>query len=136
MVKSEKNSVEKKIGAAYNRDFAPAVVGYVVVIFAVTMLVDFDDAAWWKYIVALTPVIPALWGVRAVSRHLARIDEMQQQAQLHSMAAGFGVSMVVALTVGFLAMAGLDTNRWGPWVIYASGMAAWVVVGVRRNAPL
>lgn len=133
---SSKSEVDRRVGAAYARDFGPAVIGYVVVIFAVTLLVDFDPAAWWEIALALTPVIPALWGVRAVVRHLGRIDEMQRDIHLSAMAFGFGVSMVVSLTVGFLAMAGLDTNRWGPWVIYAAGMAAWSIAAARRGAPV
>ena len=132
-----KNNVERRVGAAYARDFAPAVAGYIVATLAVTILIDFEGATpWWKYVLALLPVLPALWGVRAVRRHVSRIDEMQQRVLLSAMATGFGVAMVVAITVGFLAMAGLDTNKWGPWLIYASGMAAWSIEGMRRGAPL
>jgi hypothetical protein len=52
------------------------------------------------------------------------------------MATGFAVAMVAALTVGFLAVAGLDTNNWGPWLIYAIGMAGWAITGARRGAAL
>lgn len=101
-----------------------------------TLLVDFETAGPWKYAVALIPILPALWGVRAVGRHLERIDEMQRGAQLVAMSVGFGVAMVVALTIGFLSTAGLDTDRWGSWLIYAAGMAGWAVVAVRRGAPV
>lgn len=132
---SPKNQIERQTGAAYNRDFAPAFVAYVAIVLSIMFFVDFEDAAWWKYLLALTPVIPALWGVRAVKRHLGRIDEMWRQTHLESMATGFGVAMVVAMTVGFAANAGLDTNRWGSWVIYACGMLAWAASAARRGAP-
>lgn len=133
--KPSRNQVERQTSAAYNRDFAPAMVGYVAIVLGVMFLVDFDDPAWWKYVLAMAPVLPALWGVRAVKRHLGRLDEMWRQAHLEGMAIGFGVAMVVALTVGFAATAGLDTNRWGPWVIYACGMLGYAVTTARRGAP-
>ena len=46
------------------------------------------------------------------------------------------MAMVLALTIGFLAVAGLDTNRWGPWIIYAGGMSGWAIVAARRGAPV
>ena len=50
------------------------------------------------------------------------------------MAAGFGVAMITSITIGFLALAGLNTNRWGTWVIYSAGMLTWGVASVRRAA--
>lgn len=136
MESAPKTEFEREVGKAYGRDFTPAVVGYVIATLAVTVLVDFETAGPWKYAAALLPVVPALWGVRAVGRHLNRIDEMQRDSHLVAMAVGFGVAMVTALTIGFLSIAGLDTERWGSWLIYAAGMAGWAVVAVRRGAPV
>jgi hypothetical protein len=135
MVNDLKTEFEREVGKAYGRDFTPAMVGYVVTTLAVSFLIDFETAGSWKYLVVLVPVLPALWGVRAVGRHLGRIDEMQRGAHLVAMSVGFGVAMVVALTIGFLSIAGLDSDRWGSWVIYASGMAGWALVALRRGAP-
>lgn len=129
-----KTEFEQQVGSAYTRDFLPAVIGYVVVTLLVSFFVDFDDPAWWKYALAVTPLVPALWGVRAIRRHLGRIDEMQQNIQLKALATGFAVSMVVSLTVGFLALADLDINSWGPWIIYSAGMAGWAVTAARGGA--
>ncbi len=134
MVDDTKTEFERDVGKAYGREFTPAMIGYVVATLAVSFLIDFETAGWWKYGVALLPILPALWGVRAVARHLGRIDEMHRAAHLVAMSFGFGVAMVVALTIGFLSVAGLETERWGSWLIYASGMASWAVVAVRRSA--
>jgi hypothetical protein len=136
MASEAKTEFELGVGKAYGRDFTPAVIGYVVTTLAVSFLVDFETAGWWKYLVALIPILPALWGVRAVTRHLGRIDEMQRATHLVAMSFGFGIAMVVALTIGFLSVAGLETERWGSWLIYAAGMAGWAVVAVRRGAPV
>jgi hypothetical protein len=123
---TERNRVDHQTGSRYLREFLPAVVGYTVALLVVVVAVDFDSAGWWKYPVALVPVIPAIWGTLAVARHAARIDEMQRSLLLEGVAVGFGVAMITAITLGFLAMAGLDTNRWGAWLIYSIGMLGWI----------
>jgi uncharacterized membrane protein len=112
---TERTNLERRSARAYLREFIPAVVGYVLVLGTIIVLVDFRTAAVWKYAVAVLPVIPALWVVRAVIRHLGRIDEMQRALQVDGVAAGFGVAMITSITIGFLAIAGLNTNRWGTW---------------------
>ncbi len=128
---TERTEHERRTAAAYLREFFIAVVGYAVTLVAIIALVDFDTAGGWKYVVALLPVIPALWGVLAIARHLRRIDEMQRSILVDGMAVGFGLAMVAAMTVGFLAMAGLDADRWGPWAIYSIGMLGWIAGQVR-----
>jgi uncharacterized membrane protein len=124
---TERTETERRTQRAYQREFFPAVAGYVVVLMLVVALVDFDHAGSWKYAVAALPVLPALCGVRAVARHLGRVDEMQRSVQLTGMAAGFGLAMIAAITIGFFAMAGMATGRWGPWAIYSAGMLGWSV---------
>jgi hypothetical protein len=131
---AQRTNTERRSARAYLREFTPAVVGYVLVLGTIILLVDFRTAGAWRYPVALLPVIPALWGMRAVIRHLRRIDEMQRALQVDGMAAGFGVAMIMSITIGFLALAGLNTNRWGTWVIYSAGMLTWGVASVRRAA--
>lgn len=127
------NETERRMAQAYYREFGPAMLGYVIVLLAIIVLVDLDSSGGWKYPLALLPIIPAVWGVRAVARHLGRIDEMQRSLQVDGMAVGFGLAMITAMTVGFLAMAGLDTSRWGPWLIYSVGMLGWIG-GLSRSA--
>jgi hypothetical protein len=131
---AERTNTERRSTGAYLREFTQGVVGYVIVLGTIVVLVDFRTAGAWRYPVALLPVIPALWVLRAVIRHLGRIDEMQRALHIDGMAAGFGVAMITSITIGFLALAGLDTNRWGTWVIYSAGMLTWAVASGRRAA--
>lgn len=118
---------ERETGRIYKREFVPAVLSYVVITVAIVVLVDFEEAGSWKYLVAVLPMLPALWGVAAIARHLRRLDEFQRTVQLSGMAAGFAVAMVSAMTLGFLGIAGLDASKMGPWIIYSAGMFAWIV---------
>jgi hypothetical protein len=71
-------------------------------------------------------VLPALLVVRAVVRHLRRIDEYQRGLLLQGMSVGFGVAMVTAVTMGFLGIAGLGGVLTG-WIVYGAGMLGWIV---------
>lgn len=85
-----------------------------------------DGTSPWRFGWALLPVIPALGLVRAVVRHVRRIDEYQRLLSLEGLAVGFAIAMIAAVTVGFLGIGGLPMRAAG-WVVYAAGMAGWLV---------
>ena len=70
-----------------------------------------DGQSPWCYAWALVPVLQMLWAVRAVMRHLARIDEYQALLLLKGLAVGFAVAMIASITMGFLGIAGLNARR-------------------------
>lgn len=111
---------------AYHRDFWPSIIGYVVVLTAVLIWGGLDGESPWRFLWALLPVVPALWMVRAVLRHVRRIDDYQQLLLLQGLAVGFAIAMIASLTVGFLGIAGLPMQGTG-WVIYSAGMLGWLV---------
>jgi hypothetical protein len=122
-------NVEQRQRAAYLRDMTPAIAGYAVILAVGLSLVgdEVDNPGEWALLIL--PIVPALWGVRAVVRHLRRIDEYQRILQLEAMAAGFGVAMVSAITVGFIGVGGAATRAAG-WIVYGSGMATWALVAL------
>ena len=124
---------EKNIGKEYFKEAAWPMAGYVVTILLLTTLVDLETAGAWKYLVVLIPVIPMLFFLRAVIRQFGRMDEMQRGAQLEALALSFGVTIFAAITLGFLSIAGLNTDPWGPWVIFSVGMATWLAEILRRG---
>jgi cobalamin synthase len=110
----------------YYRDFVPGIVGYCAVLVLVLLFGDLGGDSPWRFVWAVLPVIPQLWVLRAVSRHLNRVDEYQQRRLLQGLGIGFAVAMIAAVTVGFLGIAGLDM-RIGGWIIFAAGMTGWIV---------
>ena len=111
---------------AYHRDFWPGVIGYVVALGATLVWGHLDGTTSWRYLWAVLPVIPALWMVRAVLRHIRRIDDYQRLLLLQGLGVGFAIAMVAALTLGFLGIAGLPMRGAG-WVVYSVGMLGWLV---------
>ena len=111
---------------AYYRDFLPGIAAYLLVLAAVLLWGHLDGTSPARWVWALAPVLPAAWIVVAVVRHLHRLDDYQRLLLLQNLGVGFAVAMLSAITVGFLGIAGLPMMAAG-WVIYAAGMAAWLV---------
>lgn len=101
-------------------------IGYGVVLTAVLVWGHLDGNSAWRYLWAVLPVIPALWTVRAVLRHVHRIDDYQRLLLLQGLGVGFAVAMIAALTLGFLGIAGLAMQGAG-WVVYGAGMLGWII---------
>jgi hypothetical protein len=116
---------------AYHHDFWPGMATYVLVTVAVSIWGGLDGHGSWRFVWALAPVVPAAWIVRAVLRHVRRVDEYQKLQLLQSLAAGFAVAMLTAVTLGFLAVAGLRLEV-APWIVYGAGMLGWAVTGIRE----
>ena len=74
---------------AYLRDFLPAMAAYGVLLAAVLTFGGLDGHSPSRYAWALVPVLPALGVVRAVLRHLHRIDDYQQLVLLRGLGTGF-----------------------------------------------
>ena len=110
----------------------PAIVGYAAVLAVALALVGDEVNSFGEWILVMLPIVPALWGVRAVVRHLRRVDEYQRLLQLEAMAAGFGVAMATSLTMGFIGVGGVSSPASG-WIVYGAGMATWAVVALAQS---
>lgn len=126
---SVRSSGDRARNRAYAVDFWPGIAGYVVVLTAVLVWGNLDGGSPWRFGWAVLPVIPALWIVRAVLRHVHRIDDYQRLLLLQGLGVGFAVAMIAALTVGFLGIAGLPMTAAG-WVVYGAGMLGWALSGL------
>ena len=107
------------------RDFGLAMTGYAIVLSAVLVWGHLDGSSPSRFVWALLPVVPTLFIVRAVLRHVDRVDDYQRLLLLKGLGVGFAVAMVAAVTVGFLGAAGMALPDAG-WIIYAAGMLGWL----------
>lgn len=109
---------------SYLREFIPAMVGYVVLIFAISAFVDGDTTGAELWV--LLPLLPLIGAAVAIYRSVQRADEYARLLQLQAMALAFGASMLATL-----ALALLDTvdaaPSWGPWLVFGVGMVTWGV---------
>ena len=114
---------------AYLRDFLPGMALYLVMVPAVLAWGDLRGAHQLRLVWALAPLVPALWTVWAIARHLRRVDEYQQRLLLSGVAIGFAAAMVACVGAGFLALAGVAQPFPGAsiWFVFAVGMVGMAV---------
>ncbi len=97
----------KAAARQYLREFLSAMAAYVVVLIVALTLINLSpNNAWWRIPLALTPVIPAIFGMIAYIRFISRMDELQRRIQFEALAFGFGVSGLIMFSYGFLESIG------------------------------
>jgi hypothetical protein len=119
-------SHDRKVSRAYQLEFWAGMIGYFVVLAAVLIWGGLDGTSPWRFVFAVLPVVPMLWVAWAVLRHIRRIDDYQRFLLLQGLGLGFAVAMISSITIGFLAIAGLQLPAAG-WIIYGLGMIGWAV---------
>jgi hypothetical protein len=87
----------------YLCEFLPAMLGYVIVLpISITPLLRVELSTVGKVVVALLPVVPMVFVVRAMLRHMLRQDELQQRIELQAVAITCAVIGMASFSLGFL----------------------------------
>jgi len=95
------------------REFYTSTITYAVLLLVSVFLIKHSpDSAWWHIPLALIPMIPICFAVRAFLRFFRRIDELQKRIQLEALALSFGVTCVVTFSYGLLEYAGFPPLSW------------------------
>ena len=109
-------SKDQSVSKTYVRETLGAMITYVVVfLVSVSLLNHGPSEAWWRIPLALTPIIPIFFAVRAFLRFFHRSDELQKRIQLEAFAVSFGVTCIVTFSYGLLENAGFPALNW-TWV--------------------
>jgi hypothetical protein len=116
----------------YYWQFGLSMFAYVIVIFLSRGLWDVANAPW-KTVIALLPMIPAVFVFVSIVRYLLATDELVRRIAVDSLALAGGATALMAVTYGLLEGDGLP--RPSAWWTYAAFMASWIVAGyfVRRR---
>ncbi len=112
----------RPIQKRYQREFAIAMFGYVVVLFGSIWLLKTHGAGfalWFRSLLALLPVLPISFVARAITRSIRASDELERQVALE--AAGIAGLLVGVgfFSVGLLAAAKVIA-------LEGSAVAIWV----------
>ncbi len=113
---------DKRQRNSYLREFIPAIVTFGIVLAIVETTVDADTSGARLWV--LLPVVPMIGVAVALYRAVQRADEYGRIVMLECMALGFGVSMIVAMALGFLGGIGVAWT-YGGWLVFGAGMTAW-----------
>jgi hypothetical protein len=100
----------------YLRDFIPAMVGYTLALpISITLLLRVPMPLLLRVAAALLPMLPMVFVVRAIVRHVQRIDELQQRIQIQAIAIASVLVGMLTFGVGFLQNARLLPSP--PWLM-------------------
>jgi hypothetical protein len=116
------------------REFLTAMAAYVIVLPICILLISASPhSAWWRIPLALIPVIPILFAMRAFMRFFSSMDELQRRIQLEAFAFSFGATGIVTFSYGLLTDVGFPVISW-TW-IFPLMIALWGIgqgVATRR----
>jgi len=113
----------------YLREFLPAMLAYAVVVIISVWLIKHQIYPSLRIVIALLPMIPALFAMWAAIRYFRGLDELQRRIQFEGLALGFLATCVIFLTWGFLQNAGLphaDVIWVTPVLVFFWGVGACV----------
>ncbi|MGH8105813.1 MAG: hypothetical protein ACREO2_05825, partial [Arenimonas sp.] len=90
----------------YLRAFIPAMLGYVVVLFASILImkkIGVDAPIYLRAILSLAPVVPILFVCKALIQFLRDCDELERRIELEAIALSCLFTGLIFLCLGFLA---------------------------------
>jgi hypothetical protein len=122
---------EKLVARAYKTELWTAVAVYAALLFGSIFISRQMDEGVLRTIVLVVPMIGFGLMIRAIARHVARIDEYQRQRLLESLALAFAVTGAATFTYGFLETAGFPRlSMFTVWIIMG---ASWAAVTAMRG---
>jgi hypothetical protein len=124
---------EKRVGRAYRIELWTAIAVYVVLIVASIRFGRPMAEGLLRTVVLLSPMIGFAMMIRAIARHVARIDEYQRLRLLESLALAFAITGAVTFSYGFLETAGYPKlSMFSVWPILAVLWVVGLVLARRR----
>jgi hypothetical protein len=122
---------EKRVARAYRADLWTAIAVYVVLLVASIRYGRPMDDGPLRTIVLLAPMIGFGLMIRAIARHVARIDEYQRLRMLEGVALAFAITGAVTFSYGFLETAGFPKlSMFSVWIVMG---ASWGLVNLVRG---
>ncbi len=91
----------------YIRELLPAMLAYMIILFAVIPMLKHVHAVPLKALLALLPVVPVVFVMRAMLRLLLRSDELEQKQQLEAISISAMTVALLSFAAAFLQTAGL-----------------------------
>ena len=123
---------EKQVANAYRKELWSAIAIYAALLFGSIYAGRRMPESLLRTVVMIVPMLGFGLMIRAIARHLARIDEYQRQRLLETIALSAAITGAVTFTYGFLETAGFPRlSMFSVWVIMGaswgavSGMRCW-----------
>lgn len=90
----------------YLRELFLPMSAYALVVFGSAFLLKrIPDPAWLRAVIALAPVLPIGFVIRAIVRYIRDVDELQQRIELEAISIATAAVSLLYLVGGFLQVA-------------------------------
>ena len=109
-------AIQMEAKQQYRRRFWAGMVLYALLLITARLVLRGAEDAWWRFPVAVAPVLPVVLVVLAVVERLRTLDELQQRIQLEALGFAFAMTAVLTFAYGFLQTVGFPTVSW-MWVL-------------------
>lgn len=111
----------------YYLELTITLVLYTVLLMASLAWLRTHPTSSWRSVIALMPMLPALFMPVVVVRYLRRIDELQRQIQLEALGFAFAGTAVITFGYGFLE--GVGFPRASAFTVWPIMAVLWVIGG-------
>lgn len=82
------------------------------ILLAGMVLLGRENSDSLRLALAMAPLLPGLWFVATVGSAIANLDELQRRIQVEAIAIGFGLTVLITMTIGLLGSAGVPEPSW------------------------
>jgi hypothetical protein len=96
----------------YLKGFLLSLGAYMVVLVISLRVVHAFPEARWRYVVAVTPMVPMFFLLWVYLWYLRHIDELQRQIQLEGLGFAFAGTALITFGYGFLQTVGFPDVSW------------------------
>jgi hypothetical protein len=121
---------EKQVARAYHTELWTAVAIYALLLFGSIVIGRRMEEGALRTIVLVLPMLGFGLMIRAIARHVARIDEYQRQRLLETIALSAAITGAVTFTYGFLETAGFPRlSMFTVWIVMGG---SWALVSRMR----
>ncbi len=105
-----------KAAKAYTIEFGISMIAYALVLIVSISVLEQTTSTVLRFGLAVVPVVPLLFALRAFLRFLSRMDELQQRIQLQAIGFAAGTTGMISITIGFLENVGVPQPSW-IWIL-------------------
>ncbi len=129
-----RNTHEKRVGNLYLRELGVALLLYTVLLVAAIRFGRPLEEGVLRTLLLLSPMIGFGLMLRAIARHLNRVDEYLRMFLLESFALAAGITAGLSFTYGFLETAGYPRlSMFTVWVVLCGATTLVCLVRSLRN---
>lgn len=122
------DSFSKRITRKYWLELGAAIGIYTIVIFVVMPRLHTIEDLWLRALLVLTPMIPFVFAMVAIFRHVKRMDEFQRQNAFEVMSIAAAGTMFITFGYGFLELVGFPRlSMFSVWMVMGT---LWIITNL------